>query len=99
LVGRSGAGKSTLIKLLLRHYNLTGGSIRIDGQDIALQKQTSVRKEISVVPQEPLLLHRTIRENIAYGKPDATEAEIKTAAKLARADGFIKRMSNDTATR
>jgi ABC-type multidrug transport system fused ATPase/permease subunit len=94
LVGRSGAGKSTLIKLLLRHYNLTGGSIRIDGQDIALQKQASVRKEISVVPQEPLLLHRTIRENIAYGKPDATEAEIKTAAKLARADGFIKRMSN-----
>jgi ATP-binding cassette subfamily B protein len=94
LVGKSGAGKSTLIKLLLRHYDLTGGSIRIDGQDIALQKQMSVRKEISVVPQEPLLLHRTIRENIAYGKPDATEKEIQIAAKLARAEQFIKRMEN-----
>jgi ATP-binding cassette subfamily B protein len=98
LVGRSGAGKSTLIKLLLRHYDLTGGSIRIDGQDIALQTQESVRKEISVVPQEPLLLHRTVRENIAYGKPDATEEEITNAAKLARAHAFINRLSEGYGT-
>jgi ATP-binding cassette subfamily B protein len=94
LVGRSGAGKSTLIKLLMRHYDVTGGSIRIDGQDIALQTQESVRQQISIVPQEPLLLHRTVRENIAYGKPDATEEEVKTAAKLARAHHFIKRLSH-----
>jgi ABC-type multidrug transport system fused ATPase/permease subunit len=93
LVGRSGAGKSTLIKLLLRHYDLTGGSIRIDSQDIALQKQDTLRREIAIVPQEPLLLHRSIRENIAYGKPDATNEEIRAAAKMARAHDFIKRLS------
>lgn len=92
LVGRSGAGKSTLVKLLLRHYDLTSGAIRIDGQDIRTATQESVRDAVAVVPQEPLLFHRTIRENIAYGKAGATEEEIEEAARLARADEFIKNL-------
>jgi ATP-binding cassette subfamily B protein len=93
LVGKSGAGKSTLIKLLLRHYDTTAGSIRIDGQDVALRTQRSLRAQIAVVPQEPMLFHRTVRENIAYGKPEATQEEIVEAAKLARAHDFILRLS------
>ncbi len=90
LVGRSGAGKSTLIKLLLRHYDVTSGTISIDGQDIAKATQESVRAAIAVVPQEALLFHRTVKENIAYGKLGATDDEIIEAAKLAQADEFIK---------
>jgi ATP-binding cassette subfamily B protein len=90
LVGRSGAGKSTLMKLLLRHYDLTAGAIEIDGQNIASTTQESVRASIATVPQEPILFHRSIRENIAYGKAGATEEEVIEAAKLAHAHAFIK---------
>ena len=92
LVGRSGAGKSTLVKLLLRHYELSGGEIRIDGQDIASVTLDSLRSAVAVVPQEPLLFHRTLRENIAYGKPDATDAEVAAAAQAAYAQEFIERL-------
>lgn len=92
LVGRSGAGKSTLVKLLLRHYDLTSGTIEIDGQNIKTVTQESVRDAVSTVPQEPLLFHRTIRENIAYGKAGATEEEIVEAATFARADEFIRNL-------
>jgi len=89
LVGRSGAGKSTLVKLLLRNYELTGGALLIDGQDISHVTQDSLRENIAVVPQEPALFHRTIKENIQYGRLDATEEEIVEAAKLAQAHEFI----------
>lgn len=93
VVGRSGAGKSTLVRLVLRHHNLDSGTITIDGTDIAAVTQESLRNAISVVPQEPLLFHRTIRENIAYGNPTATEEEVIEAAKLAQAHDFIMRLS------
>lgn len=89
LIGRSGAGKTTFVSLLLRQHEVTGGQICIGGEDIATVTQHSLRTAISVVPQEPALFHRTIRENIAYGKPDATFEEIMTAAKLAEAHDFI----------
>jgi len=94
LIGRSGAGKSTLIRLLLHHHDLDAGTIKIDGIDIASVTQESLRGSIAVVPQEPLLFHRTVRENIAYGKPDATVDEIVAAAKLAHADEFIRRLAS-----
>jgi ATP-binding cassette subfamily B multidrug efflux pump len=90
LVGRSGAGKSTLVNLLLRFYDLEGGHIRVDGQDIASITQESLRGAIGMVTQDTSLLHRSVRENIAYGKPDATDEEIVAAAKLAHADEFIR---------
>ncbi len=90
LVGQSGAGKTTLISLLLRQHDIQGGAILIDGQNIAEVTQDSLRASISVVPQEPLLFHRTIRENIAYGNPHATNAEIIEAAKKAQAHAFIE---------
>ena len=89
LVGRSGAGKSTVVSLLLRFFDLEGGRILIDGQDIAEVTQESLRSQISVVTQDTSLLHRSIRENIRYGRPDATEAEIVEAATRAQADAFI----------
>jgi ATP-binding cassette subfamily B multidrug efflux pump len=89
LVGRSGAGKSTLVNLLLRFFDLEGGRILIDGQDIALVTQESLRTQISVVTQDTSLLHRSVRENIRYGRPNATDAEILAAAKLAHAEEFI----------
>jgi ATP-binding cassette subfamily B multidrug efflux pump len=89
LVGRSGAGKSTLVNLLLRFFDLEGGHILIDGQDIAQVTQESLRSQISVVTQDTSLLHRSIRDNIRYGRPDATDAEIVAAAKLAHAHEFI----------
>ncbi len=92
LVGRSGAGKSTLVRLILHHHDLDSGAILIDGQDVGKVTQNSLRRAISFVPQEPLLFHRSITENIAYGKPDATEMEIVEAAKLAEADAFIRRL-------
>jgi ATP-binding cassette subfamily B protein len=92
VVGKSGAGKSTLAKLLLRHYDVTGGRILVDGSDIRDVTQDSLRSAISFVPQEPLLFHRTIRDNIAYGKTDATNAEIVDAAKRAQAHDFIMRL-------
>jgi ATP-binding cassette subfamily B multidrug efflux pump len=90
LVGRSGAGKSTLVNLLLRFFDIEDGRIVIDGQDIADVTQESLRTQISVVTQDTSLLHRSIRDNIRYGRPDAGDAEIVAAAKLAHADEFIE---------
>jgi ATP-binding cassette subfamily B multidrug efflux pump len=89
LVGRSGAGKSTVVNLLLRFFDLEEGRILIDGQDISHATQESLRSQISVVTQDTSLLHRSIRDNIRYGKPTATEEEILRAAHLAHADEFI----------
>ena len=89
LVGRSGAGKSTLVNLLLRFFDIEDGRIRIDGQDIARVTQESLRAQISVVTQDTSLLHRSIRDNIRYGRPNASDAEIENAARLAHAHEFI----------
>lgn len=89
LIGPSGAGKSTIVKLLLRMYNLVHGEIAIDGQDIQKVTQESLRKNVSLVPQDPILFHRTLMENIRYGRQDATDDEVKMAAKLAHCDEFI----------
>jgi ATP-binding cassette, subfamily B, multidrug efflux pump len=89
LVGRSGAGKSTAVNLLLRFFDLEGGSIEIDGVDIASLTQESLRSQISVVTQDTSLLHRSIRSNIRYGKPNAGDDEVVRAAKLAHAHDFI----------
>ena len=94
LVGPSGAGKSTLVNLLLRLYDVQNGRILIDGQDIAGVAQDSLRSQIAVVTQDTSLLHRSIRDNIAYGRPDAVEAEIARAAELARADEFIPHLED-----
>ncbi|MFJ3450257.1 ABC transporter ATP-binding protein [Pseudomonas sichuanensis] len=94
LVGRSGAGKSTLINLLLRFYDVNSGVIRIDGQDIAEVTQDSLRSAIGMVTQDTSLLHRSIRDNIAYGRPEATDAQIRSAAANAQADGFISQLSD-----
>ena len=92
LVGRSGSGKTTLTTLLLRLEDLTSGRILIDGQDIAHVTQTSLRRQIAYVAQEPMLFHRSIRENIAYGRPDATAEQIERAAREANAWEFIERL-------
>ncbi len=92
LVGHSGAGKTTFVSLLLRQHDVTSGSISIDDQDIAKVTQNSLRAAIAVVPQEPMLFHRTIRENIAYGNPDATDEEIVAVAKKAQAHDFITQL-------
>jgi ATP-binding cassette subfamily B multidrug efflux pump len=89
LVGPSGAGKTTITSLLLRLHDLDGGRILIDGQDIASVTQDSLRRQIGVVTQDTSLLHRSIGENIAYGRPGASRAEIESAAQLAHADAFI----------
>ena len=89
IVGPSGAGKTTLASLLLRLYDLEGGRILIDDQDIAVVTQDSLRQQIAAVSQDTSLLHRTIRDNIAYGKPTATLAEVEHAAQLAQASAFI----------
>ncbi|RIJ06680.1 ABC transporter ATP-binding protein [Pseudomonas sp. 91RF] len=94
LVGRSGAGKSTLINLLLRFYDVDSGTIRIDGQNIAQVTQDSLRSAIGMVTQDTSLLHRSIRDNIAYGRPDATDAQVHRAAINAQADGFISQLSD-----
>jgi ATP-binding cassette, subfamily B, multidrug efflux pump len=90
LVGRSGAGKSTLVNLMLRFFDLEDGSILIDGQDVAEVTQESLRAQISLVTQDTSLLHRSIYDNIRYGRPSATDAEIERAARLAHADEFIR---------
>jgi ATP-binding cassette subfamily B multidrug efflux pump len=94
LIGRSGAGKSTLVNLLLRFFDLEDGHIRIDDQDIAMVTQESLRGQISMVTQDTSLLHRSIRDNIRYGRPQATEADIVNAAKLAHADEFIDELED-----
>ncbi len=90
VVGRSGAGKSTLVNLLLRFYDIEGGRILIDGQDIAAVTQDSLRANIGVVTQDTSLLHRSVRDNITYGRPDATEEMMLEAARRAEIDGFIQ---------
>lgn len=89
LVGHSGSGKTTLTKLLLRFMDVTGGAIRISGVDVRDLRQHDLRNLISYVPQEPLLFHRSILENIRYGRPEATDAEVKKAAKRAYLDEFV----------
>ena len=94
LIGRSGAGKSTLVNLLLRFYDIEGGRILIDGQDIAQITQESLREQIGVVTQDTSLLHRSVRENIMYGRPNATEEMMLDAAKQARAHEFIPELND-----
>lgn len=94
LVGRSGAGKSTLVNALLRFYNLESGSICIDGQDIAKVSQESLRQQIGMVTQDTALLHRSIRENILYGRPDASDEALRKAIERAEATGFIQNLSD-----
>jgi ATP-binding cassette subfamily B protein len=92
LVGPTGAGKSTFVKLIQRLYDVQGGQILVDGQDIAKVGQGSLRRAIAVVPQDPALFHRTLSENIAYARPGATQDEIELAAKRARAHEFISKL-------
>ncbi len=94
LIGRSGAGKSTMVNLLLRFYDIEGGRILIDGQDIAQVTQESLREQIGVVTQDTSLLHRSVRENIMYGRPNATEEMMVDAAKQARAHEFIPELND-----
>ncbi len=92
LVGESGSGKSTFAKLLQRLYDVNEGRIVVDGQDVRSVTQSSLRRAIAIVPQDPILFHRSLAENIAYGRPDATEAQVVAAAERAHADGFIRRL-------
>ncbi len=94
VVGRSGAGKSTLVNLLMRFYDLEGGRILIDRQDIAHVTQESLRREIGMVTQDTSLLHRSVIDNILYGRPEASRAEAVAAAELAHADGFIRDLAD-----
>jgi ATP-binding cassette, subfamily B, multidrug efflux pump len=94
LVGRSGAGKSTIVNLLLRFYDIPTGRVLIDGQDIALATQDSLRSQIGMVTQDTSLLHRSVRENILYGRPDASEAQMVAAAERAEAADFIAQLSD-----
>jgi len=94
LVGRSGAGKSTIVNLLLRFYDLRDGRVLIDGQDISQVTQHSLRAQIGMVTQDTALLHRSVRDNILYGRPDGTDAEMIAAAKRAEAHDFIQTLSD-----
>jgi len=94
VVGRSGAGKSTLVNLLLRFYDLESGRILIDGQDISRVSQESLRAHIGMVTQDTSLLHRSVRDNILYGRPDATEADVLAAVKQAEAFDFIQTLTD-----
>jgi len=96
IVGRSGAGKSTLVNLLLRFHELEGGAIRIDGQDISKVKQDSLRAQIGVVTQDTSLMHRSVRENIIYGSPNASDEQMVLAAQQAEAHQFIQDLSDPT---
>lgn len=89
IIGPSGAGKTTFVRLIMRLYDLTKGVIEIDGQDIKTVTQDSLRENISLVPQDPVLFHRTLMENIRYGRREATDDEVKEAARLAHCDEFI----------
>jgi ATP-binding cassette subfamily B multidrug efflux pump len=94
LVGRSGAGKSTIVNLLLRFYDLESGRILIDGQDIARATQESLRAQVGMVTQDTSLLHRSVRDNILYGRPNASDADMHRAARNAEADGFIAELAD-----
>ncbi|TSC69943.1 MAG: ATP-binding cassette, subfamily B, bacterial [Parcubacteria group bacterium Gr01-1014_46] len=92
IIGHSGAGKTTFVRLIMRLYNITSGSIKIDGWNINRVTQESLRKNISFVPQDPVLFHRTLMDNIRYGRLDATDEEVIEAAKLAHCDDFIDKL-------
>jgi ATP-binding cassette subfamily B multidrug efflux pump len=94
LVGRSGAGKSTIVNLLLRFYDIESGTIRIDGHDIAHVTQDSLRHQIGMVTQDTSLLHRSVRDNILYGQPDASEADMIRAAQRAEVHDFIANLTD-----
>ena len=98
VVGASGAGKSTLVKLLFRFYDPTSGAITIDGQPLKQVTQQSLRQAIGIVPQDTVLFNSSIFENIRYGKPDASDAEVNTAIRLAHLDGFINQLPEGSAT-
>jgi len=98
LVGRSGGGKSTLTQLLLRYMDVTAGTITIDGQDIVKVTQESLRRQISYVPQDPYLFHRSLRDNITYGNEDASDADIEDAITKAHAKEFIDKLPNGLST-
>ena len=93
-MGMSGGGKSTIANLIPRFFDVTGGNIRIDGIDIREIAVADLRRQIAIVTQEPILFNETVRDNIAYGRPDATEDQIVAAAKAAFAHDFILRFSN-----
>jgi ATP-binding cassette subfamily B protein len=93
LIGPSGGGKSTVIRLILRLFELDGGQVLIDGQDISQMTQNSLRSQIALVPQNPILFHRTLAENIKYGCLNASDREVKAAAKMAHCDEFISKFS------
>lgn len=92
IIGPSGAGKTTFVRLIMRLYNLTKGSISIDSQDISSVTQASLRENISFVPQDPILFHRTLLENIRYGRREATDEEVKEAARLAHCNEFVENL-------
>ena len=92
LVGSSGAGKTTFVKLLQRLHDVDDGAVRVDGQDVRAVSQSTLRAALALVPQEPILFHRTLAENIGYARPDASRAEIEDAARRARAHDFIARL-------
>ncbi|MGH7020963.1 MAG: ABC transporter ATP-binding protein [Brevundimonas sp.] len=92
LVGRSGSGKTSFVKLIQRLYDVTSGQVLIDGQDVAGATQASLRSQVAIVPQEPVLFHRSIADNIGYGRPGATAEDIENAARLANAHDFISRL-------
>lgn len=98
LVGHSGSGKTSFVKLIQRLYDVTGGRVTIDGQDVSHATQQSLRSQIAIVQQEPILFHRSLADNIAYARPDATMAEIERAAELANAHDFIVRLPKGYAT-
>jgi ATP-binding cassette subfamily B protein len=98
LVGHSGSGKTTLVKLIQRLYDVSAGRVLIDGQDVAHATQASLRAQIAIVQQEPVLFHRSLAENIAYGRPEATLAEIEAAARLANAHEFVARLPHGYGT-
>ena len=89
LVGPSGSGKTSFVKLIQRLYDVDAGRVTIDGQNVAQVTQRSLRQQVAIVPQEPVLFHRTLADNIGYGRPDATQAEVEQAARLANAHAFI----------
>ena len=99
LVGHSGSGKSTLVKLLSRYYDIQGGSIEIDNQNIAEVKQNDLRRQIALIPQDPSLFNRSILENIRYGNPQATDEEVYEAARKANIHDFIMKLPNGYSTK
>ena len=92
IVGPTGAGKTTIVKLLMRFYDVNGGSIRLDGTDVRKFSRARLRGNFGMVLQDTWLFKGTIKENIRYGRPDATDAEVEAAAKAAYADGFIRKL-------